>query len=333
MHHVTIHDLKFAAIPYCWYSSSGLPYTRWARVGMPKIPRTVIDTIFFLFRDREAAERGDNPGGTGFIVAVPSERTHSAFPHYYAVSCHHAVCTGGYSCIRLNRTGGGSEIIELGPDEWRFEPSRGDIAACLLDIDDAALQVSAIPLGQFLTRERASQDEIGVGEDVFMVGLFLDAAWQVAKTRNTPMARFGNISAMPSPDALFRISGIGGRREYLIVDMHSRDGISGSPVCVFRTPMADFTKPIEKQPLLGGSVFYFLGIHCGQFPELWGVKRRARRARAESAALIEGDCIIGLSGLTLAAPAWDIAELLQCERFKQERARVEATRPIPIMLE
>lgn len=300
---------------------------------MPKIPRTVIDTIFFLFRDGEAARRGDSPGGTGFIVAVPSDRAYNSFQHYYAVSCHHAVCARGYSCIRLNRSGGGCEIIELDPDQWHFQPSRGDIAACLLNIDDPKAQMCAIPLSHFLTHERVSQDEIGVGEDVFMVGLFLDAAWQVAKTRNTPMARFGNISAMPSPDALFRINGIGNRKEYLIVDMHSRDGFSGSPVFVFRTPMADFTKPIMERPLFGGSVFYFLGIHCGQFPEVWEVERRARHAQAESAVLIEGDFIRGLSGLTLVAPAWEIAELLQCERFKQERARRDVMRPIATMLE
>lgn len=284
---------------------------------MPKIPQSIVHTIFFIFRDKQAAELGKDPGGTGFIVAVPSERDPNDSLHHYAVSCHHAVCTNGYSCIRLNLKSGGNIVLELGPEEWQFDPACGDIAACRLDIDHSEkLQISAISLNQFLTQEAISKEEIGVGEDVFMIGLFLDATWQTGKTRNNPMARFGNISAMPNPDNLFRFNGNGDRREYFILDLHSRTGFSGSPVFVFRTPNADFTKPLEEQPMLGGSVFFFLGIHCAQFPELWEVERGIRRTQAESAVLIEGDRIKGLSGLTLAAPAWDIAKLLQCEKFK-----------------
>lgn len=113
MHHVTLHDLQFATVPYRWCSSSGLPYPRWARVGMPKIPQSAIDTTFFLFKGRQAAELGEDPGGTGFIVAAPSEKDPNAMPHSYAVSCHHTVCTQGYSCIRLNRKSGGNEIMNL----------------------------------------------------------------------------------------------------------------------------------------------------------------------------------------------------------------------------
>lgn len=183
----------------------------------------------------------------------------------------------------------GQRDHELGPDERHFEPNLGDIAACCLDIDrDETLQVSAIPFQDFLTREIVSEAEIGVGEDVFMIGLFLDAAWQVGKTRNTPMARFGNISAMPTSDSLF---------------------------------------------MFGGMVFSFLGIHCGQFPERWEVERGLQRTPAEAALQIEGHHIKGLSGLTFAAPAWELAKLLQCEKFKQERARLDATQPSPIMLE
>ena len=193
--------------------------------------------------------------------------------------------------------------------------------------------MSAIPFQDFLTREIVSEAEIGVGEDVFMIGLFLDAAWQVGKTRNTPMARFGNISAMPTSDSLFMFSGNGNRNEYFILDLHSRTGFSGSPVFVFRTPNADFTKPINEQGMFGGMVFSFLGIHCGQFPERWEVERGLQRTPAEAALQIEGHHIKGLSGLTFAAPAWELAKLLQCEKFKQERARLDATQPSPIMLE
>jgi hypothetical protein len=66
MHHASLRDLDFVTVPRTCYSTAGLPYIRWARVGMPKIPQAVINSVFFLFADEETARSGADPGGTGF---------------------------------------------------------------------------------------------------------------------------------------------------------------------------------------------------------------------------------------------------------------------------
>src|SRR5258707_1186988 len=65
-----------------------------------------------------------------------------------------------------------------------------------------------------------------VGDDTFMIGLFLDHA---GVTTNVPSARFGNISMLPNPRATIRQS-TGYDGVSYVVDMHSRTGFSGSPV-------------------------------------------------------------------------------------------------------
>src|SRR5271170_5484166 len=77
--------------------------------------------------------------------------------------------------------------------------------------------------------------EIGPGEDVFMVGRFID---HDGKDANIPSVRFGNISTLPQP--IEQPSGSTNNKSF-ILDLHSRTGYSGSPVFVYRTPGSDLT--------------------------------------------------------------------------------------------
>jgi hypothetical protein len=191
--------------------------------------------------------------------------------------------------------------------------------------------------------------DIAVGEDVFMLGLFID---QSGHEHHAPLARFGNISMLASKSSRVAM----GSRSYesYIVDMRSRSGFSGSPVFAYRTfgtnlqshtyeaieldlsglhLGADSTGLRNRQARVNARVdpmVKLLGIHYAQFHE--PVKLQGLSViddvREEIRHLVTGETFVqGLSGMTCVAPAWKIEELLECEALAQERQRIAGHEP------
>jgi hypothetical protein len=336
LHDISWHDLEFERIPVECHSTAGVPYTRWVKVGMPRIPQNVINGVFYLYADRADAETGRNPAGTGFIVRYDGIRNESvAGQHFYGVTNWHVACKRGLSTIRLNKKDGGIDVIELGPEDWHFLPGMYDVAVVPLSLDDSIHDVSSVGTQRFTPKPSLRYGGgIGVGEDVFMIGLFIDYDW---KATNIPSARFGNISMMENPQATIK-QPTGYRGESYVVDMHSRTGFSGSPVYVYRTFGSDLT------PLFGtefddleitnfdevigrmiangqragrmrgrihsNNLFQLLGIHWGQFPETWELKQKSEIPEARRDLIVEGGYVEGMSGMTCVIPAWQILEVL-----------------------
>ena len=97
-----------------------------------------------------------------------------------------------------------------------------------LDIDFDKHKVSYIDQSFFLLPDYHYpcvwlEGHIGPGEDVFMVGRFVNQDGGATQ----PALRFGNISSMP---AEMTIQKFRRKRPYYLIDMHSRLGYSGSPV-------------------------------------------------------------------------------------------------------
>jgi hypothetical protein len=304
---------------------------------MPKIHRALLESVFYLYRDEDAARSGIGAIGTGFIVGIP----YGGVDHYYGISNSHVVCANGGSVIRLN-TYDGIDLVDLGPEDWEVHLGGEDIAAVPLALSGEKHAVNAIPADMVLGE---GERMIGVGDDVFMLGLFAD---HEGITRNNPVARFGNISMLASEDAPVKVKG----RDRIchIVDMHSRSGFSGSPVFVYRTFGQDLTQhsgeavKIDLEPLLRmvrrgigpdrirgdldttlhyRTMFRLLGIHFGQFSERWKIAESAiDDAEAEGNALgISPDkaYVVGVSGMTCVAPSWKILELLNQPKFRDQR--------------
>jgi len=95
----------------------------------------------------------------------------------------------------------------------------------------------------------------------------------------------------------------------IVLDMHSRSGFSGSPVFVYRTPGSGFA---EAGQHFTGSMVYILGIHWGQFPEIWelleGTKTSEMASRKDL--VTKSEYIEGLSGMTCVVPSQAISDLL-----------------------
>ncbi len=128
------------------------------------------------------------------------------------------VCDTGASVIRLKLHGGGVHIVDTDPSEWTFMPGRQDVAAILLRVPHEVLsEIEMVTTDMFIIDE--NDCDAHVGDDVFMVGRFIDYD---GRETNMPATRFGTISMMDAP--IKQPTRFRGRS--IIVDMHSRTGFS-----------------------------------------------------------------------------------------------------------
>ena len=364
LHKISFEDLEFKRSPAIFYSTKGVAQRRSVRVGMPRIPDRIIKSVFYLYQTRDDAEKGRNPGGTGFIVQY-SEKP--GF-HLYGVTNWHVACRG-CSVIRLNTQDGKTDIIDLDPSEWHFIPGKYDIAVVPLSLDLKIHEASAVPTRLFVKQEPAFRAQVGVGDDAFMIGLFVDHGGTVT---NVPSARFGNISMLANADAKIELSTTYFSESY-VVDMHSRTGFSGSPVFAYRTFGSQLSenpnqgvpfdnlhidqfqnRSIGRQthnPIYGrlsgyiGSrqMFCLLGIHWGQFPEAWQLREKSKlKSEGRRDLILDGSYVEGMSGMTCVAPAWQILEVLELPEFirlrepevqRGEHDRQRAMRGLPPIAE
>jgi hypothetical protein len=223
---------------------------------MPRIPDFVLDGVGFLYPTVEHAEQHARQGGTCFLIGHPVMNGEDAPMAWvpYAVSNRHVVWTGGCPVIRLNRRDGSApDVIELDTLDWFVHPDGNDVAiACLLGkIDQTVHKISFIPTPRFVTREIMRDWEIGVGDEVFMVGRFVN---HQGRTDNLAAARFGTISVMPAP---ISHSGIMKDQLSYAVEMKSRSGFSGSLVAIYRT-VATVLRQVKIDNFFG-----ILGINWG----------------------------------------------------------------------
>ncbi len=154
------------------YGSRGTPYLKQVPTNVPQLGdyNWLLDTVFFLYDDREKAERGAPTGATGFLVMVPSE-LNAGRGYVYGVTNWHVACRGT-SVVRINRPDSAPEIFDFGPEDWSFVPNSYDVAVVSLPVRRAIHKVSYIPTSLFLTPDVQREQEIGVADDVIHWGQF-----------------------------------------------------------------------------------------------------------------------------------------------------------------
>ena len=313
-------DLEFDTRTVGCLSSCGTPYTRTVRVGMPRIPPKHLDCVVYLYATRADAEKGKGRGGTGFFVVISPSVPGKGFA--YIVTNWHVAVQRGFSVARVERVDGGHDIFVFDSSEWHFLPEYDIAVIEAPGVSGLTHKISFGDVSHFVTKEHIERARIGPGDDVFMVGRFID---HQGSKQNVPAVRFGNISTNPAPV----LQENGNKADTYCIDMHSRHGYSGSPVFVYRTPGYDLEEPLgsgldRKLLYSGTSLLLLLGIHWGQFPEMWEVTDRGRlkygsRKESSEPLLTDGRFIMGLSGMTCVLPAWTIAEVLNMPALKVRR--------------
>jgi hypothetical protein len=287
----------------------GDPVTVW-RWEMPRIDDQLLDCVIYLYPSVASAQRGETAGGTGFLVGVPSEQ-HKEIVYIYAVTNSHVIREGQSPVIRFNAMRGDHAVLPLPEANWVHHPDGDDIAVSHLGgLNPSILRFRLIPAIMLLTVETIRQQDIGPGDDVFMVGRFVS---HDGHQRNLPSVRFGNISMMTGekiqhPRQL--------KVESFLVEMRSVPGYSGSPV--FVRIESSVRRPGDKALLTIGRATgpWLLGVDWGHIGGFEKVKQQDRETDSS-----EGYVVKSNTGQMAVAPAWKLRELLHADEFIEMRRK------------
>ena len=278
---------------------------------MARIPDEFIGCVFFLYPSRAAAHAGDKQGATGFFVGIDWENNDQR-RHVYAVTNKHCIvaCRDAV-VIRATRTDGVLDFIETMPVDWYPSPAH-DISVIPISPEKAAL-FQNVSDGLFVSQDNFTDDEaqptcLGPGDKVFMIGRFIS---HDGKTENHPSARFGNISMNAAP-----LSHPGGYdQESIAVDMRSISGYSGSPTFVYWEFGGGHLQGVRRG--LVNSFLGLLGIDWGHIP------MRLPVLDCSGNKLPDKQYVNSHTSMSGVVPAWRLRELLESQRFKEQRMRDE----------
>lgn len=226
-----------------------------------EVPKNISECTCFISVRQEGRLR---PKATAFFVSVPADLGTVEGGYLYLVTAKHCVERAkrfGSIFIRLNTKFGDILHHEI-KSEWIYPQEEGPDVAVLPFEAPADAELKAVPIGMLATKEKLSENRIGIGDDVAVTGLFAKVP---GNSRNVPVLRGGMISAMPG-EALTGSDG----KEYLayLIEMRSVGGLSGSPVFVVKTAFVD---PNKKTPNFGlqlsSYVFLLIGLIRGHWDQ------------------------------------------------------------------
>lgn len=273
---------------------------------MSRIHDEYLDCVFYLYPDEESAKHGHPGGGCGFLVSVPFEsRTDKLF--LYAVTNRHVIEKTGGGCpfIRFNTKGGGAKVYHLAWHNWTCHKCN-DVAVVNIVLDPNEFIFKCVGRSDFITQDLIKEYGIGPGDDVFLVGRLITSG---GRQRNTPSARFGNISLMPIEPVNHETLG---EVEAFQCELKSISGFSGSPV---------FVRPSDQRA--DGSIHIGAGIGPWLLGVDWG-HSFDREYLNKDGKTSKTEFVRRNTGITSVAPAWAIRDLLDYPELKAQRKEDEA---------
>jgi hypothetical protein len=152
--------------------------------------------------------------------------------------------------------------------------------------------ISPIPIEIFVTDQRMAENDLGLGDEVFTVGLFTR---YFGRSTLIPIVRTGNIAMMPKEKVPLAHFGLA---DVYLVEGRSIGGLSGSPVfCRETMQMPGMDQNGRKRAIAGVGRIHFLGLMHGH----WDLPREF--ADAEQAEAVN-------MGISIVIPATKILEIL-----------------------
>ena len=301
---------------------------------MTRIDDLFLKCVFYVYMSKEDAFQGHPDSATGFFLGIPSSYDNSQF-YIYAITNKHVIKHNEMETpiLRVNNFEGTSNLIETKKEEWRFHPLGSDLAICLIDANQ--LQDTSFLSQEFLlTNEFMEEKNVGVGDDVFVIGNFQTRG---GKTRNYPTVRLGNIAQMPNEPLKNPYTTLD--EESFIIELHSTSGYSGSPVILsipwiinrkFDRKKEEKTPPKWHNP--EPDYYRLLGIDWGH------IQTKESLYNSDGERLPNGESIWINSAMAGVVPSWKIAEMLYSEeeedirKKEDEQFKMENGLPIRLIL-
>lgn len=256
-----------------------------------RVPDRLLTSVGFISLAKPEPEYQPEYLGTAFYVGVAG-KWGNAYVH--AVTAKHvADCIAEKPyLIGLNFKDGemgwfGSRL------KWWTHPTESDTVDVAVTVftPTPRMDVEYISETVFATDKRIKQYNIGLGDEINVIGLFTGF---FGSTRHFPIVRTGNIAMIPSD----KLPVNGGETEVYLVEGRSIGGLSGSPVFVRHTISIPGQNAAtgEHQQISGVSQLHFLGLMHGH----WDLKVGASAMEAEAVNM----------GIAIVIPAQKILEVL-----------------------
>lgn len=268
--------------------------------------------VFLLYNDKN---HGTVYAGTGFFIGVPTE----LLDFFYMVTAKHVIVSiqqksvDNKVLIRMNDKQGGTKVVVTDASQWISHPTDSSVDVSILGFapPPELLDYISIPITMITTEEIIRRESIGLGDEVFITGLFVNRA---GKTRNIPIVRAGNIAAMPEEkiDTMAFAS-----IDAYLIESRSIGGLSGSPVFVH----LGWVRNVDGQIKFASSpigIFYLLGLMHGH----WDRDERADDNITED---IDGGKVN--MGIAIVVPATKILEIInQPELVERRQAEMDVVK-------
>jgi hypothetical protein len=211
------------------------------------------------------APDGLKVAGTAFFVGIEVPDFGGAFQ--FAVTAKHVIeqikkrSVDGKVYLRMNFKNEPASLVHTSIDGWLYHPSDSSVDVAVSPfLFSEKFDHLYYPVSSFATKEVIEKEKIGLGDEVFLAGMFYG---HLGKKRNIPIVRVGNIAAMPEEPVDTDI----GEIEAYLVESRSISGLSGSPVFVhlgvIRPNWED--KGGHLKMFSGVGRFYLLGLMHGHF--------------------------------------------------------------------
>jgi len=221
--------------------------------------------------------------------------------------------------IRLDFLGGSARWVHSEVGDWYYHPDGPLVDVAVLDteiLNQAIVNYLFFPMAGFATKEKLEQFDIGVGDETYTVGLFMN---HYGTDANLPIVRAGTIAAMPEQKIYHdRIGGAGGFIDAYLIEGRSIRGLSGSPTFVhpgnLRRRGTDFVFIEGEAPI------FLLGIMIGH----WELKVAEEQARELFPDSLEPVAVN--AGIALVVPEFKIRETINQEEKLEERQEKEKKR-------
>ncbi len=202
-------------------------YLRFDENPLMQVPDEVRKCVAFLICKHKGSY---HPAGTAFLVGTPMKIA-PEHGFVYMVTAKHVIdgirddSDDQRVYIRLNTLASDTIVADVSVDDWCFHPN--DLAAdvAVIPFNPEGTDSKIYPIPSFVTDDTIEKEGIGVGDEVFMVGLFIP---HTGRKQNLPILRAGNIAAMPEEP----IDTENGLMEAYLIEARSIGGLSGSPVFV-----------------------------------------------------------------------------------------------------
>jgi hypothetical protein len=299
-------------------TTTGHTYYVWEDASMPAIHPKFRNCAVYLYPTPTAAKEGKKAGGSGFLVTVMTQEgeAHYVVTNKHVISCPEAPQNES-RVVRLNTETGETSTIDLRGEHWFAHPAGDDLAICPVELT-SEYQYMCIDTSLFLTLGRMQSHRIGPGDDVFLVGRYVN---HEGIQRNEPSVRSGIISQLPGDPIKYPIKPDG--QVSFLAELHAIAGFSGSPVFLYPTSQTHSRYgvglPIPDPWLVGvlwGHLYneepIYEKIQSPQPGEPQFIRSETHYVRVNT-------------GMAAMIPAWKLQELLNVEALVRMRTERDAT--------